>query len=365
MKTLLVARKYLLEIGREFQLLAITLGLPAFFMLITYVGYGTTPKLVTYTILVHSNDARSAPFIAAMQAQRYPDGRPAYLIREISSPEEADERLKRLEGALLLDFQTLPDGQMALEVRGDATSMAYIVASTRLGALLGPQVDGLVGKPQFVRFNEEPLVLNTPPTDFDAYTPGMMIFGVLLLIPQTAMLLGREMRTGTLRRLRLTGLTRWELLGGVTLSQMIIAAIQVLAMFAMALGLGFQNHGSLLLAIAIAGLLAVSAVGNGLWVAGFVSDDSQAMNIGSVFTMLQVFLSGSFFALPSEPWFTIAGHSIGLMDLLPATHTMLALKQVMVSGAGLGEVAFRIGAIAVLSVIYLTIGIALFRRHMD
>jgi hypothetical protein len=80
--------------------------------------------------------------------------------------------------------------------------------------------------------------------------------------------------------------------------------------------------------------------------------------------MLQVFLSGAWFVIPSEPILTIAGRGLGLLDLLPATHAMLALKQILISGAGPGEVAFRTAAVALLAALYLIIGVFLFRRKM-
>ena len=50
--------------------------------------------------------------------------------------------------------------------------------------------------------NPIPALSFRPAHDFNVYAPGMLVFAILLLIPQTALLVGREMRRGTLRRLR-------------------------------------------------------------------------------------------------------------------------------------------------------------------
>ena len=79
--------------------------------------------------------------------------------------------------------------------------------------------------------------------------------------------------------------------------------------------------------------------------------------------MLLVFLSGVFFAMPSFTLFAVAGHEIGVFDFLPATHGMLALQQVLIGGAGLGEIGFRLVVMAALSILYFVIGVAIFGRR--
>jgi ABC-2 type transport system permease protein len=81
-----------------------------------------------------------------------------------------------------------------------------------------------------------------------------------------------------------------------------------------------------------------------------------------VLVMPQVFMSGAFFPLPPMTVFHLAGHQIGAFDFLPATHAMLALRQVFMGGAGLNEIAFRLGMTAVLSVLYFALGVVAFER---
>jgi ABC-2 type transport system permease protein len=240
--------------------------------------------------------------------------------------------------------------------------MRFITASTLLGNFLSPQLDALVGLPKALRFVEQPLDTVAPVNEFDAYTPGMIVFAILLLIPQTAMVLARELRWGTLQRLRLTLVRARDLWVGVSLAEMVLALGQVVLMFAAALALGFHNRGSLLNAVVVGLGLSFSAIGFGLMVACFSDNDSDALNIGSTVTMLQVFMSGAFFALPPLTVFTLAGHEIGLFDFLPATHGILALQQVLVGGAGLEEIWFRMVAMVGLSLVYFAAGVVIFAQ---
>jgi ABC-2 type transport system permease protein len=365
-KILLVARKYTLEFLRDPTLLALTLLTPVAFILITYIGYGNTPKLATYPILIvdERQDADSAALLDALRAQRYPDDRPTFTLTLADDSTSADALLKAKNADALLVVSSGENGAFHVTLRGDGTSMRFIAASTLLDDVLTPFLADLTGTPRMFNLVETPSLPTAPASEFDAYTPGMIIFAVLMLIPQTAMLVGREMRTGTLRRLQISRLRMSELLAGVGLAQMLVAAVQVIIMFAAALALGFRNQGSLALALLIGLLLSFGAVGWGLVVACFVRTDSDALNVGSVVTMVQVFLSGAFFAMASPALLSVGGHAISLFDLIPATHGMLALQQVMIGGAGLEQVAFRLAMMAALSILTLAAGLVVFGRRV-
>lgn len=366
MKTLAVARKSLLEIWHEPQFFALVLLMPLFFLLITYIGYGHTPRLGTYRVLVLGAEAPVQPLLNQLAVRRYQDGRQVYTLQATPSRPAADADLQAGKADALIIFDRDSAGKLRLTLRGDGTSMRFIIASTFLSKTASPFMDQLAGLPAGLEVSERDLAVGMPVNDFEAYTPGMMIFAILMLIPQTAMLLGRELRKGTLNRLRLTPVSPAALLSGISLAQMAIAALQVILMFLAALALGFHNHGSLSLAVGIGLLLSFSAIGFGLIMACFSPDDSAALNLGSTIAMLQVFLSGAFFAMPSPPIFNLAGHLINWNDLIPATHGMLALQQVFNGGAGLETTGFRIAMMAGLSALYFLLGIVIFNwRRMQ
>jgi hypothetical protein len=91
-----------------------------------------------------------------------------------------------------------------------------------------------------------------------------------------------------------------------------------------------------------------------------VENDSQAVNLGSTVTMLGVFLCGAFFPIQSAILFRILGYPIVLFDFFPATHGLLALQQVLSDGAAFSQVAFRLGATLLLSVLYFFLGVVFF-----
>jgi ABC-2 type transport system permease protein len=361
-RMLQVTRKTLLETLREPVLLILLLGLPAFFMLICYVGYGTAPKAATYKVLIYTSTSKADDLLEKIAAVTYADGRPNFDLVEIDSLADAEKELIDRKAAALLSLTEGADGQVKYVIRGDALYMNYIKAGAQLEAVVIPWLEAQQDKPQYFAFSMKTLDRPRPVSEFEAYVPGMMVFAILLIIPQTAMLIGRERRRGTLRRLDLSLLKPAELLGGICLAQIVVAVFQIVLMFASALLLGFHNQGSFLLALLIGIFLAFGSVGLGLLLGCFMKNDTDALNTGSMFSMLQVFMSGAFFMMPSPKLFTLFDYQIGVYDFIPATDGMLALQQVLSGGAGLREVWFRTLATLLLSLLIFLVGVLVFSR---
>jgi ABC-2 type transport system permease protein len=367
MKAFLVARKSLLEMVRELQLLGLVVLLPLLFLGITLVSYGGS-LLVTYPVWVIDSEVAgipsdSAPLVAALKAQRYVTGHPIFDITLTDDRDAAEEALEDQTVTALVTIALDASGTPSVTLRGDALNMNFYRASTILNNIIVEYGDSVTGQPPVVQIIEEPLGAAAPKTYFDVYTPGIIIFALLMIVPQTAMLVAREVRWRTLRRLRITRLNVWELLGGISLAQVVVAVVQVVILFVGALVMGFHNQGSLLLSIVVGLSVSFSAIGLGLIVACFSENDSQAANLGGTVTMFQVFLSGAFFQLPPMTVFTLAGHQIDLFDVFPATHGFSALQQVLTYGAGLKEVGFRLGATLILSLAYFAVGVMVFQRR--
>ncbi len=360
MRAWLIARKSLLEILREPQLLLLELALPFIFVGITAVTY-TAPLQVTYGVWVMGADANAA-LVEELKAQRYPDGAPVFEITYTTDRAAAQAALKDRKATALLALETGVAGQLAATIVGDALYPRFHRASTLLDAAVNRYADRVAGRPQVMQVEASALVAAGPRTEFDLYAPGMMIFALLMLIPQTAMLVAREMRWKTLRRLRLTRMRAIDLLAGVSLAQLVVAATQVVIVFLTALAMGFHNQGSLAVALLVGLVMSFSAIGQGLIVACFSKNDSEAANVGSTLTMLQVFLSGAFFQLPPITMFTLADHQIDLFDVFPATHGFMALQHVLSYGFGLREIGFRLLATALLSGLYFVAGVFVFHR---
>ena len=362
MKTLLIARKSLVEIMREVQLLVLTIALPLVFLVITYLTYNA--ELVkTHKIWVLAGSLQSGEIIQALEAVHYASRKPVFKVTLTTNLSLANQALENGEISALVELEDDAESKKTTAtIHGDALSNDFYQASTALENTLRTFAREAAGRAQIVTVDRGTAGVNGPRSEFDLYAPGMITFGLLMIIPQTAMLVSREVRWKTLNRIRLTRANAWDLLGGISLAQMVIATAQVVIVLLAAIALGLNNQGSLGLAILVGLAISASAIGQGLLVACFSQDDSQAANVGSTFSMIQVFLSGSFYQLPPLTMFTLAGHQVDLFDIFPATHGFRALQQVLTYGDGLPEIGFRLGATVLLSLVYFGIGVVVFRK---
>ncbi len=362
MNVVAVARKSALELAREPMLLALAISVPVFFMVIFTLS-GNVPRLSTHPVLVTCPDPRGQPLVEALAAERYADGRPAFKITPTSDRDAAEAALKDKTATALVSI--LPDGtgQLHVTLRGDPTSMAFIEASALLETVTVRYLKHAAGKVEAVRLVAAPLAADGPQTYSDLYSPGLIVIAILLNASLVAMLIAREIRSGTLQRLRLTRLRTWELFAGMSVVQMVLSGLEVALMVLCAMALGLHTRGAPELVLGIGLILSFSAIGLGLIVACFVSNDSQAINVGGTAAMIQVFLSGAMFPLPPFTVATFAGHEVGLFDIIPASHVVLALQQVMCYGAGWREVGFQIAMAAGLSALYFALGVVVFGRR--
>jgi ABC-2 type transport system permease protein len=372
-KTLWVTRKTLLELWREPLLLGLLLLFPVALVGFYYVAFGQTEGgLATYLSLQVLNEDEGGAgdgLIEVLRAAEW-EGDPVFDLVLTADRSSADIALRERKAALLLvippNFSaTLASGAYTAELllAGDPNSDAFLFARSFLnGIVRGFAHQEVSGPVETAPIDYEFLPGTGTMSDFDFGVGGIIIFGVMFLMITTATVMVRENVTGTLRRLQLTGIGAGVLLLGVTLSQMVVAAIQVPITFGAAALMGFQNNGSLMLAMLIGLLVGLSAVGVGLIVACFARNDGEATNLASVALVPMVFLSGALFPMPAVPLISLGGQSVELYDLLPATHAAEAMRQVLIFGADAGNIAYELAMMALLSLLLLAAGVVLYQR---
>jgi ABC-2 type transport system permease protein len=407
MKVLTIARKMLLELLREPLLVGLLLFFPAALVAFYYFAFRETDAgLTTYlSLLVMDDDAgvsmvegetegaaqegllESGPagqavlwragedLVGALDQMEW-EGDPVFKVEVVDDRRAAEIALREGKASLLLtipadfsqslmDVSTGVDGAVPATVSllGDLGSDGFVFARSFLDGLIREFAQQTAGwEADTLTVAYELLPGTGTMSDFDFGVAGNIVFGIMFVIVTASTVLVRENVTGTLRRLRLTQMKAAELLVGATLAQMVLAVIQMLITFGAAVLMGFQNNGSVLLTIGIGLLLNLSAVGLGLVVACFARNDGEAANLASGVMVPMVFLSGALYPMPEAPIVTIAGRTIQIYDLLPATHASEAMRRVMVFGDGPGEIAYELVALALLSLVILAVGVVLYDR---
>lgn len=383
MRLLSVFRKSLREQVRGPSSLALTLLITPFMVVLywLFLGGGST----TYSVLVLNNDAGvqladgsklacGEEAIEAMQGVTYADGQSILRVIPATNRAKAEVRLKDRDAAALviipIDFsRAIQASQQAGEptttsvvMVGDLANPQYTVAGVIAIAALDEYIQAAIAQQRPIQFTEEPLGASAARTEFETYVPGLFILSVVMLVVQAAMTVAREVEAATLLRLQLTRMTSLDLLGGISATQVLIGVTSVVLTFLTAWALGFRSQGPLWVAIVVGAVTSLSIVGVGLLVACFSRTVSEAFIYASFPLMLLMFFTGAVFPMPQIPLFAISGHTIGLFDLLPPTHAVVALNKVLTLGAGLGEVVYELTAVLVLSVVYFALGVWLFKR---
>jgi len=379
-----VFRKTLREMSREKWMLGLTLAFAPFFVFLYWLWFqgGST----VYKVVVINQDGGAQlsdgssfnageEVIAALDEVAYADGSPLLKVVPAAGRAEAEAMLKDREATAFLllpeDFsrtiRALQNGDRSVTAQvtfgGDLSNTYYMIGANLSLATVDAYVQEATGQKPLIDYVEEALGASAARTEFETYVPGTLIFAVILLIFLAAMTAAREIETGTLRRLQLTPLTSFELLGGLTLALVLVGVLAIGLAFAVAVLCGFHSQGPIWVAVLVGAVTSLSVIGLGMVVASFSRTVSQAFIVANFPMALMMFFSGSIFPLPRVTLFSMAGAPIGLYDFLPPTHAVVALNKILTLGAGLDEVVYELIALVVLSGLYFVIGAGLFGRH--
>jgi ABC-2 type transport system permease protein len=374
--------KSLREQTRDLLTLSLSITLAPGFVFLYWLFFPSGGS-TTYDAVVINHDrpvaeiAAGEDLIAALSEVTYSDGQPILDVRLMEDRAEAESKIKDRKVEVLLVIPedlsaTVHDFQIGKEVEpaavtfiGDLTNPYYAVAAVMANAGLEEYVQFITGEDRPITVEEIPLGDSAGRTEFEIYVPGMLIFAIVILVFEAAMVVAYEVESGTLKRLKITRVSTFELLGGISASVILIGVVGLLLAFAAAVALGFNSHGPLWVAILIGVITTISVIGVGLMIAAFSKTVSQAFIIANFPLVFFMFFTGVAFPIPGVTLFNIAGRPFGLYDFLPPTHAVVALSKVMTLGAGLGEVVFELTALVILSILYFALGVWLFqRKHM-
>jgi ABC-2 type transport system permease protein len=257
-----------------------------------------------------------------------------------------------------------------LTISGDTSYIGFGVAQGTLIGFLSQYQQGVVtaitgAQPvQYINTSVQSVAGTTSFTEFDFLAPGMMVFAILLLATTVAAILTREVESGTLLRLKLSKMRSFDLLFGGLIPWSLVAGAQVVILLVVAIILGLKWQGSvysILLAIFVGIIAGIASISLAMIIASFAKNDRQAANLGTLIVVPTTFLTGSFFPLPAE-YINIFGHSFQIYGILPWTHTLTALRSVLVYGSGWSVVSSDVIISAVLTLILFVIGVFLFSK---
>ncbi len=379
-------KKAIIENFRDWKILIMGITFAPFFVVLMYFYFGEATE--TYRVVFVNHDQG----MTAKDGNRFNAGQALIseiekfsrkdesIVLKVSREQEmaaAQERLKNKSVDLVVEIpenfsQTLLDYKegerptpAVVKTYGDPANPKYIMAAAWSDSLTYQFAEEWSGLQGPLKFEAENLSLSRSLTDFDLYVPGLLGLALMMLVFTAAATLIKEKDKGTIVRLRISNMTTTEWLIAMSLSQVIIGLLAMGLTYLTALVLGYQKTGSLIAVTVVGVLSCLAIIAISVLVAAWLRTIFDLMTIGCFPFFILMFFSGGMFPIPTISLFALGGRSINVNDILPTTHSITAFGKILNQGAGLADVAFEMGAIVVLTVLYFAIGIWLFtKRHM-
>ena len=385
MRIISLFRKTWIENIRDWKILILTLTFAPLFVLLMYFYVGEWTHS-PYRIVVINHD------VGASTAEQGDFNSGSDLILEMASVQDAEGRKiievkqgldmvtarkqlmnntvdlvveipERFSEVLLSYSQGNQPDPVVVETYGDPTKANYIMAAVWSDMITYEYVAATVGLESPLEIQVNTISGRQTLNEFELYVPALLALALIMLMFTAAASLIKEKDKGTIIRLRLSNMTTFEWLTAVSLTQVIIGMLALALTFATAVALGYRTSGSLVALLIIGLLSCLSIIAISLIVAAYLRTIFDLLTIGCFPFFILMFFSGGMFPLPPLRLFTIGDRAININDLLPTTHAINAMSKILNFGAGLSDVLFELGAIAVLTIVLFAFGIWLFTRR--
>jgi len=253
-----------------------------------------------------------------------------------------------------------------IEFMGDLTSANYLISAVWANEMINAFALLTTNSKRIVEVNETALGISASISSFDMIVPGILIVSLIMLMFTASIAFVAEVENKTIMRLKLSRLSTFEFLGGIGLVQMMVGIFSVVLTLFMAILLGFQYQGSLILMLIVAGLTSLSIISFSLIIAAVTKSANEVLVVGNFPMFLFMFFTGAAFPLKSDALFTVAGYPVTIQGLMTPTHAISALNKTLVMNMDLKSILPEITAIIVLTIIYFIVGAIIFkRRHLS
>ena len=385
MRLISVIRKSFKEQMRHFWIFFLTISMAPFFVFVYYLIIETSK--LHYDILILNRDKGIHSISETLNySDRLLEGAEEYFkknpgiplsLKATKNKAGAIKKLKsRKADALVIipeDFSQRvhdvingkDDKSINIEFIGDLTNIKYMVSAVWANEILHEYVSGATRKTRPVKIIETSLGVSGKIDDFDLVTPGLLILSVILLMLSASIAIVTEVENKTMLRLKLSKLSAFEFLSGVSIIQVLVGLLSIMLTLAVAVSLGFDFKGSIALLILLAVLTSISIIAFSLIVAAVTKTANEVLVVGNFPLFLFMFFTGAAFPMQGKALFTVAGYPITLQGLMSPTHSISALNKVSIMNMGLKDILPEITALIIITIIYFIIGVWAFqRRHM-
>lgn len=189
-------------------------------------------------------------------------------------------------------------------------------------------------------------------------TPGIVLFGFVMLMLSTGMTLAKDRETALFSRLLTAPLRPGDFVTGYSLPYVPVAILQALVLFGIGVTLGLDVAGSAVLVALVALTMAVFYIALGM-ILGSTLSYRAVPGVYAPILLLTIF--GGAWLDPRA----IGGVIEAVADALPFAHALYAMRDVMIGGAGFGAIAADFSWVLGYTVVTAALAVFAFRRRMQ
>jgi ABC-2 type transport system permease protein len=339
-----IVRKEFRQIKRDKRILSILLFIPALMLLM--FGYALNFDVKHTSMAVYDEDRSS---VSREFTEQFFISEYFTKVQTLESKAEINNLLDAEKARVVL---VIPSSFTKDIQRGRAASVQVIVDGTNSNAaatVLGyinaiiQQYSVKVMTESFVRMGQQNI---TMPIDFEPrvwynpelesakfLVPGLIAFILMVTaVVSTALAIVRERELGTMEQLMVSPIKPIELILGKTIPYTIISLFAtVTILFLGSILFDVSIKGSIFLLSLVTFIFFIGSLGMGLLISTMVETQQLAFMIAAIVSMLPTFiLSGFVFPIRNMPIIIQ-----GITYLLPARYFLVALRAIILKGAGL------------------------------
>jgi ABC-2 type transport system permease protein len=372
--------KTLKENLRDWKILVLALVFAPMFVYLMYAymnGSGTPAYTVT-VLNLDSNGSYSKELIERWRAVANAEGKTILTIQLIDKAETGRRMIKNKTADL---FLTIPsdfsasftkyisdhNGRIsALASYGDPSNMKFMMAASFCDYTSYGYVQEKTGIEIPLDIKFETAGTAHSQREFDLFFPALLVFSLIMVIFTAAATLIREVEKGTMARLVLSKISPFEMLGAVSINQLIIGTVCIVLTYFAGLSVGYHSDGSLWLLFMIGIITCFSVIAISLITACFIKTMFGLLTVGCFPFFILMFFSDCMFPLPKFKILSLFGNPVYMNDVLPTAIATRAFNKILNYNANFSDISFEFLLILILSILYFAIGVILFKKkHMS
>lgn len=351
------------ETYRDMLALCFLLAFPLMFMVLFGTAFsGDSATVFTIGVIDNDRSQVSQGFVTGALSQ--------VSTFDIINLDDSDTALESLRQGDISAFIVLPagfgdevirvqqgtSGDITLELTYDESDQ---MVSSQIIATVNAVVRGYAGIEIPITIETRPINIETKITYIDFIGPGIIIFGLLIMIPTSGRIMLRDKETRFLQRMLTTPTRPWEFIAGYSGSMVVIAIIQVILFMVLGRLFGMDIIGNAWLAFAVFVLTAVCSIGIGMIVASLAKSENQGESLSWLFSMPLAAVSGVWFSSDFMPPYMRT-----FADIFPFAHAAGAARTVITRGAGFEAISYDFLFLVGWAVVAFALGTFLFSRQV-